>query len=89
VRRLAGWLIQRRCDDGADPPWWRRPRAWLSGFLAQQASHAVAHEPLLPESHTEFRDPGAPHASTTANPNPSSGPPIPTASSKRSIVGIK
>jgi hypothetical protein len=33
--------------------------------------------------------PGAPHASTTASRTHSSGPPIPTASSKRSIVGIK
>ena len=37
--------------------WWRRPRAWLSGFLAQQASHAFAHEPRFPSHTRSFETP--------------------------------
>ena len=39
----------------------QRRQARLSGLLAQQPSHAFAHEPLLPAPHTGFRNPGAPH----------------------------
>jgi hypothetical protein len=57
VRRRAGRLGERQRDHTLDQRcWqWRRPR--LSGLLAQQASHALAHEPLLPAPTPGFETP--------------------------------
>jgi len=61
MRRLPRRLRQCQFDHAIDQRrrQWRQPG--LSGLIVQQASHAFAHEPLLPAPHTGFRNPGAAH----------------------------
>ena len=61
MRRLAGRRSERQRHHALDQRRWQRRQARLSGLLAQQASHALAHEPLLPAPYTGLRDPGAAH----------------------------
>lgn len=85
-----GSLIQAQCDDRGRPTFGgdgHRPGSLV--FSRNQASHAFAHEPRL-QSHTRSFETPAPRMRAQPQAQPIRlGRPIPTASSKRSIVGIK
>ena len=61
VRRLPRRLRQCQFDHAIDQRrrQWRQPR--FSRLVVEQASHAFAHEPLLPAPHTGLRNPGTAH----------------------------